>query len=102
MRVKWTRKALINLNDAVNFIANDKPGAAGTVAQRIWDAGQMIGDQPGMGRPGRVAGIRELILHDLPFILPFREKDGVVYILRVIHTSMKWPDKLFSTAASAG
>ena len=91
MRVKWTRKTLINLENAVEFIAADKPMAATKVAQKIWNTAKMIGKQPGMGRPGRVSGTRELIIPDLPYILPYVEKNGTVYILRVIHTSMKWP-----------
>lgn len=93
MRVKWSRKALLNLDDAVEYIAADNPAAAAEVAQRIWDISQILADQPGMGRPGRVAGTRELLIPGLPYILPYIEKAGAVIILRVIHTSMKWPEK---------
>ena len=93
MRVKWTRQALENLDDAVEYIANDKPVAAATVASKIWNAAQRLGKQPGMGRLGRVSGTRELIVAGLPYILPYTEKEGVVYILRVMHTSMKWPKR---------
>ena len=50
MRVKWSRKALLNLDYAVEYIAADNPTAASEVAQRIWDISQMIADQPGIGR----------------------------------------------------
>ncbi len=94
MQVKWTRKSLVNLDDAVKYIAADKPTAAAGVAQKIWDASQMLAEQPGLGRPGRVSGTRELIVPGLPYILPYFEKNGIVYILRVIHTSLKWPQQL--------
>lgn len=94
MQVKWTRKALINLDDAVKYTAADKPTAAAGVAQKIWNTSQMLAEQPGLGRPGRVAGTRELIISGLPYILPYVEKAGVLYILRVMHTSIKWPQKL--------
>ena len=94
MQVKWTRKSLVNLDDAVKYIAADKPTAAAGVAQKIWDASQMLVEQPGLGRPGRVSGTRELIVPGFPYILPYFEKNGIVYILRVIHTSLKWPQKL--------
>ena len=84
MTVKWTRKALDNL---------DTPMAAAKIATKIWDAVQMLSDQPGMGRPGRVPGTRELVVAGLPYVLPYVEKDGNVFILRVMHTSMKWPEK---------
>ena len=94
MQVKWTRNVLGNLDDAVKYIAADKPTAAAGVAQKIWDTSQMLAEQPGLGRPGRVSGTRELIIPGLPYILPYLEKEGVVYILRVMHTSLKLPQKL--------
>lgn len=91
MLVRWTQKALDNLEDAVAYIAADNPTAASGVAQKIWDTAQLLVDQPGMGRPGRVSGTRKLIITGLPYILPYIEKEGVIFILRVMHTSMKWP-----------
>lgn len=94
MRVKWTRKALINLDDAVEYIAGDNPTAARRAASRIWDSSQMLALQPGLGRPGRVKGTRELVISNLPYILPYSQKGDSIYILRVMHTSMMWPDIL--------
>jgi len=93
MRIRWSRKALLNLDAAVEYIAADNPAAAAKVAQRIWNAAQLLADQPGMGRPGRVAGTRELVVPGLPYILPYIENKGAVIILRVLHTSIKWPEK---------
>ena len=90
MLVRWTQKALDNLEDAVEYIY---PTAASGVAQKIWDTAQLLVDQPGMGRPGRVSGTRELIITGLSYILPYIEKKGVIFILRVMHTSMKWPQE---------
>lgn len=91
MQVKWTRRALINLDDAVEYIARDNASAAQKVAKKILDSSQRLSEQPGIGRPGRVAGTRELVIADFPYILPYVEKDGTIFILRVIHTSMRWP-----------
>jgi toxin ParE1/3/4 len=78
----------------VEYIAGDKPAAANSVARRIWAAAQMLAEQPGIGRPGRVPGTRELVVGGLPYILPYVEKGDSVFILRVLHTSMRWPQKL--------
>ncbi|NTV15776.1 MAG: type II toxin-antitoxin system RelE/ParE family toxin [Desulfobulbaceae bacterium] len=94
MQVKWTRQALLNLAAAVEHIAKDKPSAAQNTAQQIWDTSQLLAAQPGLGRPGRVPSTRELIIPNLPYILPYTEKAGTIYILRVIHTSMMWPKAL--------
>lgn len=96
MRVKWTRTALDNLDDAVEFIAADKPGAARNVASKIWDTARLLAEQPGLGRVGRVAGTREIVVPGLPYVLPYMEKEGTVFILRVMHTSMKWPETFTS------
>lgn len=90
MRVKWTRTALLNLDNAIEYIAEDRPVAARKVGQKIWNSAKMLADHPGMGRPGRILGTRELVISGLPFILPYIEKEGSIYILRVMHTSMKW------------
>ena len=94
MQVKWTRRALLNLDAAVDYIAKDNPTAAQSTAQQIWTASQLLAAQPGLGRPGRVASTRELIIPGLPYILPYTEKAGTIYILRVIHTSTMWPEAL--------
>ncbi len=94
IQIKWTRKALANLEKAIELIAMDKPIAAQNVAKKIWNTVQILSKQPGIGRPGRISGTRELIISGLPFILPYVEKDGAIYILRVMHTSLKWPKKL--------
>jgi plasmid stabilization system protein ParE len=92
MSVKWTRTALLNLDNAIKYIAEDRPIAAKEVGQQIWDSAKLLADHPGMGRPGRVPGTRELVVSGLPFILPYVEKADCIYILRVMHTSMQWPD----------
>lgn len=92
MRIRWTRKALDNLDAAVQYVAADSPGNARKVAQEIRDTIQHLSLQPGMGRPGRVAGTRELVISGLPFIVSYAEYNGDIVLLRIVHFSMKWPD----------
>ena len=92
MQIRWTNKALDNLDAAVEYIAADNPTAAKEVAQKILDSVQLLKGQPGLGRPGRVAGNRELVISRLPYIVPYLEKNGTIVILRIMHSSIKWPD----------
>ena len=94
MKIKWTRPAQRDLRKAVEYIVEDSPMAAKSMSQRIRHASLMLAEHPGMGRPGRVKGTRELIVPGLPFTLPYREKGGAIEILRVMHTSRKWPNNL--------
>ena len=91
MRISWTQKAIVNLDSAMEYIATDSSAAASRVAQKIWNSVQLLADQPSLGRPGRVAGTRELVISGLPYIVVYAEQDGMVVILRVMHTSLKWP-----------
>ena len=46
----------------------------------IWKSVQLLAIQPGLGRPGRVNGIRELIISGLPYIVPYIEQDETIII----------------------
>lgn len=91
MRIRWTSRALENLDNAIAYIAADSPAAAKNVAEKIWASVQLLSDQPGIGRPGRVTGTREMVIGGLPFIVPYVVQNGEIIILRIMHTSMKWP-----------
>lgn len=93
MRVRWLRKALENLDEEADYIAAENPTAARLVAGRIRVAVDSLKTQPGLGRPGRIPGTRELIVAGAPYLVPYRVKDGCVEILRVFHTSRRLPDK---------
>ena len=91
MKIKWVRLALNDLDEAVEFIAQDNPKAASRVLKRIWDTVQVLADQPHAGRAGRVHGTRELVVSGTPFIIPYRVVENVVQILRVLHGKRRWP-----------
>ena len=94
MKIKWVSLALEDLNAVGEFIAMDKPEAAGRIIGRIWEAIQLLAEHPDAGRAGRVPGTRELIISNTPFIIPYRVVDDTVQILRVLHGKRKWPRQL--------
>lgn len=94
MPVKWTRTALANLDEEAAYLAQSNPQAAADLVDRIEKAVQLLTDFPAMGRPGRVSGTRELVVTDTPYIVPYRVRGQTVHILRVFHTSRKWPSRL--------
>jgi toxin ParE1/3/4 len=47
-----------------------------------------------MGRVGRIAGARELIIAGTPYIVPYRLRGDEIEILRVIHNARKWLARL--------
>lgn len=93
MRLRWLRRALRNLDDEAAYIAVDDATAARLVVKRVLDAVAQLEHQPGLGRPGRVAGTRELVVGQTRHIVPYRVRRETVEILRVFHTSRRLPDR---------
>lgn len=94
MRVRWLRRALNDLEAAESWFARDNPGAADELVLRIVKTVSLLKDQPGIGRPGRVPGTRELVVPETMFVVPYRVREDVVVILRVYHSARKWPEHL--------
>lgn len=93
MRVRWLRAALSNLDDEATYIAADNPKAAQMVVDRVLTAVAILQEQPGIGRPGRVPGTRELVVPDTHYLVPYRVRGDVVEILRVFRTSRRQPQR---------
>lgn len=92
MQIRWLRAALRNLDEEASFIAAaDDPRAARLVVARVLDPVAQLADQPGLGRPGRVPGTRELVVPKTRYVVPYRVNGEAVEILRVFHTSRRPP-----------
>jgi len=86
MRVEWLKTALKNLDDAAAHIALDNPQAAQAFMIEVRASVQRLAQFPAMGREGRIPGTREWPLPDLPYLIPYRIRNGRLQILRVFHT----------------
>jgi len=93
VRVRWLKVALANLDTEAEYIAQDNPAAARRVVQKILRAVDLLKENPAMGRAGRVAGTRELVVAETPYIIPYRVRGDAVEILRVFHAARKWPER---------
>lgn len=94
MKLVWTRLAIIDINNARNYIAEENPRAAEDIIQRIEKATQALGRHPMIGRPGRVQNTRELVIPGTPFIIPYRIRNQRVEVLAVIHGARRWPESI--------
>ena len=90
MIVKWSKTALANIAIITEYIERDNSARAKTFAQEIRQKTNMLAEFQGIGRPGRVLGTRELIVHE-NYIVPYRVRGDQVQILRVLHVKRKYP-----------
>ena len=91
MRVKWLQVARANLNSEAEYVAQNSPEAAERLVLRIVQAVERLKTHPAMGRPGRVSGMRELVVPGTPFVIPYRVRGDTVEIIRVFHAARRWP-----------
>ena len=90
--MRWTAPALRDLEAIGDTIARDNPAAADRVVLGILDQTDLLATHPEIGRPGRIAGTRELVIADTPYIVPYRLRGGDIEMLAVFHGARKWPE----------
>ena len=96
MRILWLDRAEADLDELFDYILDRDPRAARRVYDAIRGRVELLSDQPAMGRPGRVAGTRELVITGRPYIVAYTVDNQIdaVVILRVLHGTRRWPDTL--------
>ena len=91
MKLRWTNPALRDLEEIGDYIGRDNPEAAARLVTTILDKAEALVAHPHVGRPGRVAETRELVVADTPYIVPYRVRGEEVQILAVLHGARRWP-----------
>lgn len=91
MRIRYTRQALADLDEARAYIAQERPATAQAIGQRIREAVTGLASFPDRGRPGRVSGTRELVIPGTSFIVAYRVGGGNVDVLAILHGARRWP-----------
>jgi toxin ParE1/3/4 len=89
----WSPEAIADLLALRIYIERDDPAAAQRVALHIiGNVETLLAGSPEMGRPGRVAGTRELVIPGTPYIVPYRVIGNTIQVLRVFHGARRWPE----------
>ena len=90
LRLEWLAPARTDLLAIVDYISDDNPDSAQQVKDDIEEKAEKLIAFPKMGRPGRVAGTRELVAW-ANYIIVYQEDNFAVRILRVLHAAQQWP-----------
>ena len=90
MKLVWARRATLARNDLINYIADDNVLAALEVDDTITAATLRLKKFPLLGKPGRIDGTRELVVHQ-HYILVYEIVDDTIIINMVLHASRQWP-----------
>jgi len=93
VRLKWTHAASRDLDSVEQYISRDNADSAIETVLEIILHVEMLAERPGIGRPGRIDGTRELVIAGLPYVAAYLHRSDAVTVLRVLHGAMKWPKR---------
>ena len=92
MKVRWTNQAELDRVDILAYIAGDNVRAAIAIDELFGSTAARLADFPLLGKPGQIAGTRELIAHEsYRLIYEVTEADDTVWVLALVHTARQWP-----------
>jgi addiction module RelE/StbE family toxin len=84
----WSRKAQRSLAKIYKYLVQFNPDAARRVVFEIYDAADILGRHPYVGR-GMSGGRRELVV--APYVIVYRVRTGQIHILNVWHGAQNRP-----------
>ncbi len=91
MRLEWLPGAARDLTAQLEWIAERDPWAAIDVGDAVHGAVGRLADHPAIGRPGRLAPTRELVVVGTPYVVIYRIEPAAVLVLRILHGAQRWP-----------
>ena len=94
MTIVWSPRAIEHLAHLREYIARDNPNAGNRIARALLEAVERLAKLPNLGRPGRLAGTRELVVSGTPYIIPYRLRGDRLEIVAIFHARQKWPKQL--------
>jgi toxin ParE1/3/4 len=94
LTIGWTRQAIADVDHIYDFIGATNPVPARAMVDRIDQAINGLVANPRMGRVGRMAGSRELVVAGTPYIVAYRLRGRAVELPGVIHAARRWPNRL--------
>jgi toxin ParE1/3/4 len=93
-RIELSRAALADFDAIYDYIARDNPPAAAKVLRSLDESIQLLADQPKLGKVFHHRRLRLRLLTHGDFLVFYRDRPGVVEIVRVIHGRRNIPDIL--------
>ena len=87
----WTPEARNDRISIYDHIEAENPAAALALDEMFVNGAARLPCHPKLGRPGRVPGTRELVVHR-NYVLIYDIAEGeIVRVLRVLHAARQWP-----------
>jgi toxin ParE1/3/4 len=89
--VRLAPRFLAEMKHQIAWIAERNPLAAVAADARVRVALRRLSKFPELGRPGRVAGTRELSVPRTRFVIAYRVRKEEVEVAALLHSAQEWP-----------
>lgn len=90
LNLNWEADALLQYEVLIQFVRDRNQPAAEALARRIDESVERACHFPEVGRPGRIVGTRELIVHP-NYIVVYRITETAIDVLRLLHARQLYP-----------
>jgi toxin ParE1/3/4 len=90
VKLRWTRRALADLDKIAERIAEDEPAAATEFVRSITEKVNRLEAFPLLGRAGAYQDTRELVVHK-NYLVTYRVRGTEVDVLQVWHLARNLP-----------
>lgn len=86
----WTRPAANDRKRIFEYVASEYREAAVKLDLRLQEQARTLLKQPHLGRPGRVQGTREFVVH-ANYLIVYAVTPSTITVVRVVHARQQWP-----------
>lgn len=93
-QIIFARRYVHEFETQLRRIAADRPLAARRMSDRIASLLRLLADNPELGRAGRIAGTRELVIPRTPYVACYRLAHDRIEMLPFRHGRQRWPKRL--------
>jgi toxin ParE1/3/4 len=87
MHLRWTEEAASDLERIADYLFENASGQANRMIRGLYEAPEKLLTFPGLGRPGKKEGTRELVISSLPYTVTH----DTIHVVRILHGAQKWP-----------
>lgn len=86
----WEPEAVDQLDGILDYIGVRNLAAAERLERAFYEKLEMACKFPAIGRPGRVAGTCEIVIHP-NYLAIYRVTETAIDILRILHSRQRYP-----------
>ena len=89
MRLRYSQRALRQIDKALGYVAQRSPRGAARIESRMTALLALLQLQPQAGAKTRIAGVRRVFLIPYPYLIDYYVGDDEIVVLRFRHTARK-------------